>query len=551
MKRNIIKLALSLTAILTVVGCTDLEEIWYDEVTPDTFFKSESDVYAALARPFTHARWYVVNDRWHVNEGTTDQFVWTQKGAHGYDGAMHARLLHHDWTPADSRIYETWRGTTMGIALALDVKNDLSQLDYEQFLLTDDDKDEHMGQLDCLIALFYLRGLDFFGGMPIFTSNEGENLPRNTDREVFDHVESLLTTSLPNLTKRTMGSTNEGVITQGAAAAMLVQLYFNAEAYVGESYDDEAEALCREIIAGDYGDYALATDWKDPFDFENHDSDEMLYGIPSEFNYLQYDWFYSPFYHYKSTEIFDIDGSGWNGVHLIPSRDPNGDLYTFNIGQAYERFHDDDLRKQPYYYNSGNDYTGMFHVGPQYARNGGAEVLGSEEYNGKHLIFVDQVARFSEGKTESTVFTGEENSGIRLVKVPTPNSANGTLRYGADHNYIRLTEIYYTLAELLYKKGDSQGAADIFNSIRTRNFAGGVDPNPVTDANLDKYRLAEEWGTEFLGEGRRRTDLIRWNMFVTEDWWDHTASNNENLNRFPVPTEAISGNNALEQNPGY
>ena len=37
---------------------------------------------------------------------------------------------------------------------------------------------------------------------------------------------------------------------------------------------------------------------------------------------------------------------------------------------------------------------------------------------------------------------------------------------------------------------------------------------------------------EFLGEGRRRTDLIRWDKFVTESWWDHTPLNDKQK---PVP----------------
>lgn len=39
--------------------------------------------------------------------------------------------------------------------------------------------------------------------------------------------------------------------------------------------------------------------------------------------------------------------------------------------------------------------------------------------------------------------------------------------------------------------------------------------------------------------------------FVTEDWWDHKATNNANLNRFPVHYSLIGANNLLEQNPGY
>ena len=56
---------------------------------------------------------------------------------------------------------------------------------------------------------------------------------------------------------------------------------------------------------------------------------------------------------------------------------------------------------------------------------------------------------------------------------------------------------------------------------------------------------------EFLGEGRRRTDLLRWNKFVEENWWDHTATGNANLKLFPIPNDAISGNPLIEPNPGY
>ncbi|MNJ96989.1 SusD family protein [compost metagenome] len=57
-----------------------------------------------------------------------------------------------------------------------------------------------------------------------------------------------------------------------------------------------------------------------------------------------------------------------------------------------------------------------------------------------------------------------------------------------------------------------------------RNFANAADTNPVTAANMDKYRILDEWSIEFLAEGRRRTDLIRWRAFTTEKWWDHNPS---------------------------
>jgi ragB/susD domain-containing protein len=70
-------------------------------------------------------------------------------------------------------------------------------------------------------------------------------------------------------------------------------------------------------------------------------------------------------------------------------------------------------------------------------------------------------------------------------------------------------------------------------------------------ANLDKYRMLKEWLMEFLREGRRRTDLVRWNAYVTEDWWDHKATNNKAYNRYPIHYSNLNANSLLEQNPGY
>ncbi|HBK30799.1 MAG TPA: RagB/SusD family nutrient uptake outer membrane protein, partial [Porphyromonadaceae bacterium] len=147
----------------------------------------------------------------------------------------------------------------------------------------------------------------------------------------------------------------------------------------------------------------------------------------------------------------------------------------------------------------------------------------------------------------------EEVSGIRPWKIPQPNKADVAIRYNPDNPIIRLAEIYYMLAECTMRAGDKKTAAMLINKVRARNFENRIDPDPVTESNLDEYRMLDEWMIEFLaeGQGRRRTDLIRWDKFVTENWWDHTATKDKNRNIFPIPEKAISANNLLEQNPGY
>lgn len=553
---------LTLSAGLIFQGCTKLDQEFYSSVTPETFYKSEKDIKAALFRPFTHAKWYLGEDRWRLQEYTADNFAITTKGRHWYNGGENERYHYHKWTADDGWIWGTWRGTLMGVALALDTKNDLSKLDYTKFALTAERQNADMAQLDALISYFYLRGLDYFGGMPIFESLDQESLPRNTEQELFLHIEKLLTAAMNNLPAKKAGDKEEGAIRKAAVAAMLAQLYFNAETYIGKPMYEESRKLSQALINKEYGDYQLDPTWNGVHGFKNNSSLEIIWSMPSEFKMLEYNWFYADFYHYNTREYFSQDMGGNNGAHLTPSRKPDGTLYSsdFKLGSPYETFTTGDFRKNPYHYLGTENYEGMFIVGPHLSPDGKA-ILGGEEYNKQPLNFVDQVARFSEvgpGKKYSSVSQlpskmseGEENTGIRLVKVPIPNLANNTLRWGADMPVIRLAEIYYMLAECEFRIGDKSKAVTLINEVRKRNFKDNIDLNPVTIANIDKYRFLDEWSIEFLGEGRRRTDLIRWKAFTTEKWWDHSPSSSLHLNRFPVPNQAIAGNNKLEQNPGY
>lgn len=557
--KNIYSKLFVLACVLAFLGsCTNLDEVWYDRVTPETFFQSKEDVEAALYRPFTHTRWYEVNDRWRLQECSADQFVYTQKGMHWYNGGINHRFLHHEWTPDDGWIWDTWRGTTMGIALAIDTKLDLEKVDYTRFAMTEADKADHVNQLNALIGYFYLRGLDFFGPFVIFTNPDEPVLGRSTDKKVYAHTEQILKEAIPLLKAKEKGQAEEGAIRKAGAAAMLARLYFNAGSYVGEDHFAECAQICQDIIDGKYGDYALDDSWNGPHSFSNDQSTSIIWSFPSAFKKLQYDWFWSEFYHYNTYQYFDTDGGANNGLHMQPSFYPGGTKSyagDFKLGRPFGKFNDKDLRKKAFAYKGGTNYEGMFLVGNQKSPTTGVQLIGTQEYKGEPLVFVDYVGKMKTLKAgqdpttlSSTVGDGEENTGIRLVKAPIPNKANDNLRWAADCPVIRLEEIYYMLAECKLRAGDKKTAVELINKVRSRAFEGGADPDPVTESNLDKYRMVDEWGIEFLGEGRRRTDLIRWNMFTTEKWWDHQPSE-ASRNRYPVPTNAIAGNNTLANDP--
>ena len=548
-------------AALCAPSC-DLDEKFYSEVTPDTFFTSPESTYAVLCRPFTHWKWYIGADRWYLQELTTDEMVCPKRGSDWYNSGEYYRLHYHTWSPDDRFVVNTYDGTTGGISRALEAKSDLQGVDYNAIGLNDAVKADHINQLNAITAYFYMRGLDYFGGMPIYYSVDDDLCARSTARETYAHIETLLKDAIPALSKKTtLGASEDGYIKQAAAAALLAQLYFNAVAYIGEEHFDECAEICRDIIGGVYGTYELDKTWYGPHCFDNNTSPEVIWTVPSENSKVEWNWYFKYFYHYSAYEYFGIETAGYNGFMLTPSLDPQGRYYTqWKLGSPYRKFNDKDLRKKPYRYLGSRKYEGMFLVGDQTnPNNPSQQCLGQKEYSGKVITLVDQVARFSEVGTKynsvaeltSTMADGEENSGVRLVKAPQPNLDDKLLRWNPDCPVIRLSEIYYMLAECELRAGDRKTAAGLINQVRGRNFEGGVDPNPVTADNLDEYRMLDEWMIEFLGEGRRRTDLIRWDKFVTESWWDHTPLNDKNKNLFPIPNSAISANNLIEQNPGY
>lgn len=568
MKKNKIINFISVGIIFLILGTScDVEPTFHTEVVPETFYNSQDAVWQRFNRPFTHWRWYVGHNepRWEMQELGTDEFCIPTRGSDWYNSAVYQKFHHHEYTEDMTDISTGWTNFAMGVALAWDALEDLEEVDFDALGFEDGVRESMLNQQKALVASFYLDGLDFFGGVALYTTTKSDVLGRSTDVETFNFIDSLLKEAIPNLSvKEELGAKENGSINRAAAAMIQARLYFNAKPYIGKEMYAEAAQICQDIIDGKYGKYALDTDWTNVFGFDNETCTEIIWSVPSENAKLESDgmvWVKMVPYNYRNY-LGGLEGSGSNnGYGLIPSLDPTGKKYPYKLGGAYSKFHDDDIRKQPYVYLGNGKYKGMFIVGEQInPLNPNWTCTGSREYAGQVITVPDQIAYFSKvGSAEyptleslpSTIAHAEENSGVRVTKrSPRPNQDEKNRMYDPDVPIIRLAEAYYTLAECKMRLGDKQAAADLINTVRKRYFEG-ADPDPVTASNLDKYRMLDEWQLEFLAEGRRRTDLVRWDAYVTEDWWDHKATNNPNLNRFPIHYSIIGANNLLEQNPGY
>jgi hypothetical protein len=189
------------------------------------------------------------------------------------------------------------------------------------------------------------------------------------------------------------------------------------------------------------------------------------------------------------------------------------------------------------------------------------EVLGTSEYS-SISIWDDpnDLRRKAALATKSgSGITDVDSVGVKVVGKYWDAEQDAYARN--DYPYIRFSEVYYILAEAIVETGgDLDRAMDIINMFRTR---AGVAPLSYTDANDIRQIIHDEKRKEFLFEGKRRSDLIRWGEYV-----DAMIAHGErqfgpgNLNEightgerntlFPLPlTEFIANKNLRPQNFDY
>ncbi len=156
-------------------------------------------------------------------------------------------------------------------------------------------------------------------------------------------------------------------------------------------------------------------------------------------------------------------------------------------------------------------------------------------------------------KLQTDAITGFTN-GLSIVKWQNYRSDGKPVSHtefpDTDIPLFRLAEAYLTRAEALFRQ-DKDATADI-NELRSRaNCTRMVE-------TVTEQELIDEWSREFYMEGRRRSDLIRFDMFTTNkyvwDWKGGTMNGTpvaSHYNVFPIPVSDLNNNPNMSQNPNY
>jgi len=575
---KIFKYIAGVAASLTLLaGCTDLDETLYDQVGTQNYYNTKNDVVRAVFRPFEHAYWSICS-RHVLNELSADQLITPTRDGWWDDGGTWRRLHYHEWNVEDGGDAQTeWNGCFQGIMQCNYVIEDLAKLDPAKFGFSQAEFDNLAAQCRALRAWFYIRLLDGFRNVPLAVSYNDVSL--NTQgqakpEEVFTFIESELKDCMTLLTKKeSLGSQAniQGQWTQAGAAALLVRLYLNAGVYVGTDRYDDCAAVAQDILDGKYGAYAVADRWDAPFDWDNNECDEVIFGFPGSqgYSYWHYQgdtyWWTVP----ARARYYFGDRKAKAGDHntkyaASPSYDLDGNLYTYELGMPVQNFrkYPGDERMKLYRNLGDSKREGMFLFGYlEYIDEDGSKKRVRAPEQPYDLYIRDAVGNFQgldpdrwPADKTSTLRNGDHNSGWHFAKYPF-YSDDDAHQMESDYTEIRLPEIIYSLAECKLRKGQKAEAAKLLNSVRRRNYPAenleDVLYSPEGKAQLDEKEMLDEWGREFFAESRRRIDLIRFGKFSTGTWWDKTPDADRHTEIFPIMRPILNANPNLVQNPGY
>ena len=586
-------------AALSLTACFDLTEKAFNRIEKDNFYQNEGSVKGAIASVYYTAEGSFGEYFFYLNEFSADQIAWRvwNGGQWGWDNAEKFVLSSHTWTSQSDIIQKAWNNTWGAIGECNSIIHDLETLDLEAIGVSQEHAAQYIDEMRTLRAWCYYNLFEVWGGaLPLNTEVTSE-VPPTADpdfdtscKKIWDFMISELDESLAKLPKNNVNRMN-----QATNRMIKARLLFNAEVFIKEDHYSEAAALCQDIINGTFGTYALADDFRDIYNIDNVNCPEVIFALASEhgkshgnaYNCRNVTFFpYNAFGDPDSIFGSNNDQGRWNCVIIAPSHDNTGTVlptggtdtggksflfdYGDKLGAVYDRFDDRDIRKKPYHADTNGNWEGLFLMGVQKDYYTGAVLPADADREGQDLVYVDQVGQFlGLGRELTPVMSphwGETNSGYRLVKYPVLPDVCGVDFRDIDEVEFRLAEVYYMLAECKLRAGDSAGAKDLVNQVRKRYFKASDwttvqnEPGPGFDA-FDKDWMLNEWGKEFLCEGRRRrTDLRRFDKFTQGQWWFfgrgegndfYPAQRDRKYEWFPLPEAALTVNPGLVQNPNY
>lgn len=402
------------------------------------------------------------------------------------------------------------------------------------------------------LSLYHL--LDLYGQFPF--RNPGDNLlvaPKvYSGEEAVQFIISEVNAILPDLPPtNTMIQANPN-----AARVLLMRLYLNHGAFVNRATPTYADADMQQVITLgnaiiNSGKYSYNSNYFANFSPTNSSSPEGIFACPNTSGVsvnntgIHNRWWATLHYNMYTPKN---PAAGWNGFSTV------ADFYnSFSVTSTATQTPADtllDTRIGGRFYKGSTDISGVrpgLLIGQQYNENN----VPIKDRKGNMLAFDPNISPTLKENGPNLEITG-----IRAVKYVPDYSNNGANYSGTSGNwymFYRYPDVVLMVAEAKMRatSADNAGALALVNGLRmARGAASLATMTLVNTANVyDPKTLLAERGRELYWEGVRRTDLIRFGVFLKP--WAYKTTDDAKYLVFPIPTSALASNPNLKQNNSY
>ena len=476
-----------------LVSCTELEVTPTSFVTEDNYFITQDDAVASVTAVYASLS---------IDPGEQSLFgrnlyFLTDMGSDYAAAGVSATnpqvralsALTHDAT--SDRVQVAWRQIYNGINRANVSIDNIPKVSGNEVIKT-----RLINEAKFIRGLLYFQAVRLWGGVPIVL-HEAKSInlgDLKTNRATVEEVYAQIITDLSDAEALppTYTASDAGRATSGAAKAILAKVYLTRKDW------PNAILKSREVINGGYG-YALFEEFQDIFTKTKKNGKEHIFSVQFEPNQAG-----------NGSSGSTFQATSFTGFTATEPADIISDVALF-----YDIYAPGDKRRDVSYAKQLlNPTTGTLYTFPK-------------------PIFKKY---------------------LDLTNLATPGNV------AINFPIIRYADILLSLAEAINEQGGPTSESyELINQVRRRAFG---KPITTADATVDfaglnqtSFRAAiqEERKKEFVQEGQRWFDLVRWGTLVTEVK-KVTAKNSvsERNNLYPIPQSERNINpDGLPQNPGY
>lgn len=376
-------------------------------------------------------------------------------------------------------------------------------------------------------AYAYYNLMDWFANVPL-TTEISTDLPEQSNRtEIFDFIESDLLEIQDQLLPS--GSNEYGRVDETAAWALLSRIYLNAEVWIGTAKYIECIDFSYKVMTSSYTINMNDANGNGTAYDELFLADNNTNGANNEFIF-----------------VLNFDGlqtQTWGGttylIHAAIGGNMNPTEFGVNGGWAGLRTTKNLVNKFPVDLEGSNTNLGSF----------SSDKRGMFHTDGQNLE-IEDIPTFTDGYA-ITKFKNVDSNGYP------GRDASGNFP-DTDLPILRLAEIYLNYAEATLRGGggDVNLAVTKINELRLRAY--GNTSGDINSADLTLEFVLDERSRELYWEGQRRTDLIRYDFFTTDNYlWPFKGNDPNGIsvgnhrNIYPIPNNVLTTNPNLSQNDGY